>query len=59
VFEAVGQLRERHRQVVLLRFCDGLSVREIAEATGVPEGTVSSRLSRAMARLRRSLTREP
>jgi len=58
VFEAIGQLPERDRRVVLLRFCDGLSVREIADATGSPEGTVSSRLSRAMARLRQSLTRE-
>ena len=57
VFEAIGQLPERDRRVVLLRFCDGLSVKEIAEATGSPEGTVSSRLSRAMARLRQSLTR--
>jgi len=30
VFEAIGRLPERFRRVVLLRFCDGLSVREIA-----------------------------
>ena len=59
VFEAVGRLPERLRRVVLLRFCDGLSVPEIAETTGSPEGTVSSRLSRAVARLRRSLTGKP
>ncbi len=56
VFEAIGRLPERLRRVVLLRFCNGLSVREIAETTGSPEGTVSSNLSRAVARLRRSLT---
>ena len=59
VFEVIGRLPERFRRVVLLRFCDGLSVREISEATGSPEGTVSSRLSRAVARLRRSLAEEP
>ena len=59
VLEAIGRLPERLRQVVLLRFCDGLSAREIAQTTGLPEGTVSSRLSRAVARLRRSLTGKP
>jgi RNA polymerase sigma-70 factor (ECF subfamily) len=59
VFDAIARLPERLRRVVLLRFCDGLSLREIAEATGSPEGTVSSHLSRAIGRLRKSLTSEP
>ena len=40
------------REVLLLRFVDGLSLREIAEAVDVPLGTVKSRLHRAVAALR-------
>ena len=58
VFEAVDRLPKRQRQVILHRYCDGLSVREIAEATGSPVGTVTKYLSRARARLRKLLLRE-
>jgi RNA polymerase sigma factor (sigma-70 family) len=58
VFEAVARLPERQRQVILHRYCDGLSVQQIAEATGSPVGTVTKYLSRARARLRESLLRE-
>jgi len=37
---------------VLLRFVDDLSIDEIAAATGVPGGTVKSRLHHALAQLR-------
>jgi RNA polymerase sigma-70 factor (ECF subfamily) len=37
--------------VIVLRWMDGLSTKETAEALGVPVGTVMSRLSRAMDRL--------
>lgn len=57
-FEAIDRLPERQRQVVLFRYCDGLSVREIAEATGSPVGTVTKCLSRALARLRKALVKE-
>ncbi len=55
---AIDRLPERQRQVVLYRYCDGLSVREIAEATGSPVGTVTKCLSRALARLRKRLVKE-
>lgn len=58
VFEAIDRLPEQYRRILLLRYCDRLSVREIAEAMGSPVGTVTSRLSRARARLRRSLGEE-
>lgn len=41
------------RAVLLLRFIDGLSYREIAARLGMPAGTVGTILHRACARLRR------
>lgn len=55
LFRAVSRLPERQRRIVLLRYFDGLSVREVAEATGRPVGTVTKYLSRAHRRLRQLL----
>jgi RNA polymerase sigma-70 factor (ECF subfamily) len=49
---ALAGLSEAHRQVVLLRFVDDLSIDEIAVAMNVPAGTVKSRLHHAIAALR-------
>jgi RNA polymerase sigma-70 factor (ECF subfamily) len=49
---AMAKLSATHRDVVLLRFVDDLSIDEIAAATGVPAGTVKSRLHHAIAALR-------
>ena len=49
---AVAQLPEGQREAVHLRFAEGHSMAEIAEALGVPVGTVKSRLSLAMKALR-------
>lgn len=48
---AIDRLGPRHRPVVVLRMIDGCSTRETAEVLGLPEGTVLSRLSRAMRQL--------
>jgi RNA polymerase sigma-70 factor (ECF subfamily) len=48
---ALEQLPPKHRAVVVLRMIDGCSTREAAEALGVPEGTVLSRLARGMKQL--------
>jgi RNA polymerase sigma-70 factor (ECF subfamily) len=48
---ALDQLSPRHRPVVVLRMMEGYSTRETADLLGVPEGTVLSRLARAMSRL--------
>jgi RNA polymerase sigma-70 factor (ECF subfamily) len=45
-------LPEEQREVLLLRFVDGLSLAEIAEAMQIPLGTVKSRLHNALAALR-------
>ena len=51
VQRALADLNPDHRAVIVLRWMDGLSTKETAEALGVPVGTVMSRLSRAMDRL--------
>jgi len=55
LFGAMSRLSERQRRFVLLRYFDGLSVNEVAEATGRPVGTVTKYLSRAHKRLRELL----
>ncbi len=46
------RLSPEHREVLLLVGVEELSYQEVATITGVPMGTVMSRLSRARARLR-------
>jgi RNA polymerase sigma-70 factor (ECF subfamily) len=52
---AVGRLEEGRRVVVAMRYWLDMTPGEIAEALEVPVGTVSSRLSRALAELREHL----
>ncbi len=53
--DALARLPERDRLVIAYRWFEDMSEREIADALGVRPGTVKSRLSRAMARLRTEL----
>ena len=55
---ALGQLSDEHRLVVLLHDTDGYKLSEIQELTGIPTGTIKSRLHRARARLREILTED-
>jgi RNA polymerase sigma-70 factor, ECF subfamily len=48
----LAALPEEQREVLLLRFMDGLSLAEIAEAMDIPLGTVKSRLHNALQTLR-------
>ena len=48
----LGALSETQREVLLLRFVDGLSLAEIAEAMEIPLGTVKSRLHNSLETLR-------
>jgi RNA polymerase sigma factor (sigma-70 family) len=48
---AMAALQTPYREALILRDVQGLSYREIAEVTGVPSGTVMSRLARARRRL--------
>jgi len=49
----MGRLPPEHREVLVLRELEDMSYRDIATVTGVPVGTVMSRLSRARLALRR------
>jgi RNA polymerase sigma-70 factor (ECF subfamily) len=52
---ALGQLGEDFRIVLVLRFYQGFSLQEIAETLHIPLGTVKSRLSVGVHRLRAAL----
>lgn len=52
---ALAELAPLYREVFLLREVEGLSVRDAAEALGIPEGTVKVRLHRARQELARRL----
>jgi RNA polymerase sigma-70 factor (ECF subfamily) len=56
VEEALGKVPEDFRLAVILSDIEGLSYQEIADVTGVPIGTVRSRLARGRAILRKQLT---
>jgi RNA polymerase sigma-70 factor (ECF subfamily) len=53
----IGQLKEKHRTVLMLRMVDEMSYAEIAEVVGCPQGTVESRVHRAKDQLARRLRR--
>jgi RNA polymerase sigma-70 factor, ECF subfamily len=53
---ALAQLDSLHREVLVLRFHEELSLEEIATITGAPLSTVKSRLYRGLAALRPSFS---
>ncbi len=55
VQQAIAELPEHYRQVVVLRDLDGLRYAEIAEILGIEPGTVQSRISRGRGLLRDKL----
>lgn len=52
VAECMGQLNEKHKEVLILRNLRNLSYDEIADELGVSVGTVKSRIARARESLR-------
>ncbi len=50
--ELLGQLDDSHREVIVMRYIDDLSVTEIANTIGVSQNVVSVRLYRALKKLR-------
>ena len=55
VVNLIGQLRQEHRAVLVLRDIEQMSYAEIAEVLQIETGTVKSRLSWARAKLRQLL----
>ncbi len=54
---AVQKLPPDRRALVVLRYHEGFDIAQIAEITGVPEGTVKSRLHRTLEQLRQIVER--
>ena len=52
---AIATLPAGQREVLVLRYLEGLGEREVAEAAGIPPGTVKSRLHHALRNLRARL----
>jgi RNA polymerase sigma-70 factor (ECF subfamily) len=52
VKRAIGQIDAEFREVLILRDVEDMSYEEIASVTGLPDGTVKSRIHRGRAQLR-------
>lgn len=59
VRRAIAALPEEQRVVLMLVCVDGMRYREVAEALGIPQGTVMSRLARARIALAEKLKDKP
>lgn len=58
IIEALKKIAEEHRVVLVLHDVEGYKLKEIHELTGVPIGTLKSRLSRARTRMRALLKKD-
>ena len=58
LLQQICKLPEHEQLMISLRYFDGHSVREIAERTGRPVGTVTKRISRAIERLKNACKQE-
>lgn len=56
--DALDKLSETHREILRLRYFGDLSYAELAEALGIPQGTVMSRLHLARKALAASMPKE-
>ena len=57
VHEALSQLSDEHRVVLVMKDMEEMKYEDMAEILGVPVGTIRSRLHRARLKLRHILTR--
>jgi RNA polymerase sigma-70 factor (ECF subfamily) len=56
---AIGRLPAHEREVVVFHYLEGYSMREVAELSGRPVGTVTKQISRGVGRLRKWLAKVP
>ncbi|MCL2105988.1 MAG: sigma-70 family RNA polymerase sigma factor [Oscillospiraceae bacterium] len=54
--QAIARLSAAEREIVLLSVLDGYDSNEIGRTMGIPPGTVRSKLSRALAKLRKEIS---
>ena len=54
--EAIASLSNREQQLIFLKYFQNTKIKEIAEIENIPEGTVKSRLHKALKSLRNFLT---
>ena len=55
IWQALNQLKEKDREIIILKDFDGMSYADIAEALNIPPGSVMSRLYYARQRLAQKL----
>ncbi len=58
VIEAIGQLKEEYRDVLMLKFVYGYSTREMTDILGISSDNVYKRIQRARAELEHILEKE-
>lgn len=52
---ALAELPESERELIALAYFEGLSYRQVAARTGIPEGTAKARIRLGLSKLRRAL----
>lgn len=55
ITEAINQIPEAHRKILLLREVEGMSYEELAQTLNIPKGTVMSRLFHARLKMQKIL----
>jgi RNA polymerase sigma-70 factor, ECF subfamily len=55
---ALSRISEEHREVLTLAYFEGLSQREISRHTGIPLGTVKTRTTAALKKLRQTMEQD-
>lgn len=58
VITALGKLEDTERQIITLSVVQGYTTREVAEMLDLPQGTVSSKLYRGLAKMRKDLEKQ-
>ncbi|MFC9540323.1 sigma-70 family RNA polymerase sigma factor [Lysinibacillus sp. NPDC056959] len=58
LLQAIEQLEEKYKTVILLRYYRDLQIKEIADLLGCPEGTVKTNVHRGIQQLKKILNKE-
>ncbi|MGL4453372.1 MAG: sigma-70 family RNA polymerase sigma factor [Sarcina sp.] len=58
LWEAIDSLEEKHREVIVLKYFNDMTVTEIAEVLSYPVGTVKTYLNKGLVRLRKIVEKD-